>query len=107
MAEDWAGPCRICGHEFGENEKPDANGWCAKCRARLVSRSTRVAYLPAIVFAILFYILVASSGLLGSRFMVVWLALGVALTWVVFKVARRVAFDVIRGRMTPRAGGPA
>jgi hypothetical protein len=37
--------------------------------------------------------------------MVVWIALGVALAWVVFKVARRVAFDVIRGRMTPRAQG--
>ena len=105
MAEEWAGPCRICGRAFGEDEKPDANGWCATCRARLVSRSTRVAVLPALIFAVLFYLLVAWSGVLGSRFLVVWLALGVALAWVVFKIARRVAFDVIRGRMTPRAGG--
>ena len=104
MANEWAGPCRVCGHEFGVDEKPDANGWCAKCRALLVSRSTRVAWLPAVVFAVLFYLLVAWTGMLGSRFLVVWLALGVALAWVVFKVARRVAFDAFRIRMTPRGG---
>ncbi len=99
MAEGTTGPCRACGRQFGEGEKPDANGWCAKCRALLVSRSTRVAWLPTLLFALAFYALVAWGGLLESRFMVVWLALGVALAWVTFKVARRVAFDVIRSRM--------
>jgi hypothetical protein len=102
MADERTGPCRHCGQAFGEGEKPDPNGWCAKCRALLVSRSTRVAWGPAVVFAILFYLLVSWGGLLGSRFLVVWLALGVALSWVMFKVARRVAFDVIRARMTAR-----
>ncbi|HEX8362576.1 MAG TPA: hypothetical protein VF613_20820 [Longimicrobium sp.] len=99
MAEGTTGPCRACGRQFGDDEKPDANGWCAKCRALLVSRSTRVAWLPTLLFALAFYALVAWGGLLESRFMVVWLALGVALAWVTFKVARRVAFDVIRSRM--------
>jgi hypothetical protein len=99
MAEAGIGPCRVCGRGFEEGEKPDANGWCARCRALLVSRSTRVAWLPTLLFALGFYALVAWGGLLESRFMVVWLALGVALAWVTFKVARRVAFDVIRSRM--------
>lgn len=104
MTEAWAGPCRICGREFGEHEKPDANGWCARCRALLVTRSTRLAWVPAILVAVLFYALVAWAGLLGSRFLVVWLALGLGLAWVAFKIARRVAFDVIRTRMTARTG---
>jgi hypothetical protein len=105
MSEEWTGPCRVCGQPFGEDEKPDAAGWCSTCRARLVSRSTRVAWTPALLFGVLYGYLLVWGGLLESRFMVVWIALGVALSWVVFKVARRVAFDVIRGRMTPRAQG--
>jgi hypothetical protein len=105
MSEEWTGPCRVCGHQFGENDKPDAAGWCSTCRARLVSRSTRVAWAPAVIFGLLYGYLLVWGGLLESRFMVVWIALGVALSWVMFKVARRVAFDVIRGRMTPRARG--
>ncbi|HLM69027.1 MAG TPA: hypothetical protein VK358_15920 [Longimicrobium sp.] len=105
MSEEWTGPCRVCGRRFGENDKPDAAGWCSQCRGRLVSRSTRVAWAPALVFGLLYGYLLVWGGLLESRFMVVWIALGVALAWVVFKVARRVAFDVIRGRMTPRAQG--
>jgi fatty acid desaturase len=99
MADAGADPCRRCGRAFGEGESPDPNGWCARCRAELVGRSTRWAWLPALVFAALFFLLVAWGGLLGSRFLVVWLALGVALAWVAFKVARRVLFDVLRVRM--------
>jgi len=98
MAEEWVGPCRSCGRAFGEHEKPDANGWCAACRARVVRGSTRLAALPTAIVFLLFFWLITWSGLLGSRFMVVWLALAVALAFVAFKVARRIAFDLLRAR---------
>ena len=99
MADAAPAPCRRCGQPFREGESPDPNGWCPRCRAELVRSSTRWAWLPAVVFALLFFTLVAWGGLLASRFLVVWLALGVALAWVAFKVSRRVAFDLLLARM--------
>jgi hypothetical protein len=103
MTEEWVGPCRSCGKPFGEHAKPDANGWCAACRGRIVRGSTRLAVVPAVVVFLLLFWLITWSGLLESRFMVVWLALDVAVAFVAFKIARRIAFDVLRARATSRS----
>lgn len=92
--------CRNCGRRV-EGEKPDQHGLCQACRAEVVRRSTRWAALPALVVAALYFWLLAWGGLFQSRFMIVFVALGVALAWVAFKVARRVLFDVIRNRGVP------
>ena len=65
-----AAVCGRCGAPLPETATPDANGWCAACRAQVVRTSTR-------------------------------LALAGVVTWLAFKVGRRVAFDVVRSR--PRA----
>lgn len=89
--------CRKCGGAFGE-AGPDHNGWCAACRAAVVRRASLLAVLPTLLVAGLYFWLLASFGMFESRFVMLWLALGVALAWVAFKVARRVLFDVVRSR---------
>jgi hypothetical protein len=88
--------CRICGRTA--EGSPDYHGVCAQCRAEVVRRSTRWALLPAAAVAALYVWLLTATGMFESRFMVVWVALGVALAYVAFKIARRVLFDVIRSR---------
>lgn len=88
--------CRMCGSDV--EGKPDHLGLCARCRAEVVRRSTSLAVVPALVMAGLYVWLLAATGMFESRFLVVWVALGVALAWVAFKIARRVLFDVIRSR---------
>jgi hypothetical protein len=88
--------CRMCGSEV--EGKPDHLGLCAQCRAEVVRRSTSWAVVPALVVAALYFWMLAATGMFQSRFMVVWVALGAALAYVAFKIARRVLFDVIRSR---------
>lgn len=92
--------CRNCGRRI-EDEKPDPHGFCHACRAEVVRRSTRWAVVPALAVAALYVWLLSWGGLFGSRFVIVFVALGAALAWVAFKVARRVLFDVIRNRGVP------
>jgi hypothetical protein len=91
--------CRKCGRNV-RGQKPDDEGWCGECRAELIRQSGRQAYLPAAVMAAAFLWLMWWSGLLESPLMAFWLALGALLTFVVYKVARRVLFDLLRGRTT-------
>ena len=92
--------CRNCGRRI-EGEKEGFHGLCQACRAEVVRRSTTWAALPALVVAALYLWLLSWGGLFQSRFMIVFLALGLALAWVAFKIARRVLFDVIRNRGVP------
>ena len=93
--------CRNCRRER-TGEKPDAAGWCARCRAVLVRRSTLPARVAGALAAVLLVALLVWTGLLASqRFFVVWLAVAAGLAWVVFKVARRAAFEVFRSRGVP------
>jgi hypothetical protein len=91
--------CARCGkHVHGE--MPDDARWCAACRRGLIERSARLAWMPAVVVALLYLALLMWSGLLESPMMAFWLALGAVLAFVAFKVGRRVFFDVLRGRAT-------
>ncbi|HEX8695464.1 MAG TPA: hypothetical protein VF746_23830 [Longimicrobium sp.] len=89
--------CRNCGRTVA-GEKPDANGLCQACRAEVVRRSTALAVLPALLVAALYVWLLSAFGMWDSRFVILWTALGAALAWFTFKVARRVLFDVVRSR---------
>ena len=89
--------CRNCGRAFGE-AGPDSHGWCERCRGVVVRRATTLAVLPTVVVAGLYLWLLSAWGMFDSRFVIVWLAIGAALAWVAFKVARRVLFDVVKSR---------
>jgi UDP-N-acetylmuramyl pentapeptide phosphotransferase/UDP-N-acetylglucosamine-1-phosphate transferase len=65
----------------------------------VVRRATPAAFGVAVLFAVL-YLLVLwwTGGLESTNFVVFWLALGALLAFGTYKIARRVAFDVIRSR---------
>lgn len=91
--------CRKCGRPT-RGQKPDDAKWCEGCRKQLIRSATRRSWLPAAVVAALYLWLMVWSGLLESPLSAVWLALGALFTFVAYKVARRVWFDVLRGRAT-------
>lgn len=95
--------CARCGRSV-QGEKPDDAKWCGSCRQALISRSARLAWIPAAAVAALYLWLIAWSGLLESPMMAFWLVLGAVLAFVAFKVGRRVFFDVLRGRGTGDRG---
>jgi hypothetical protein len=87
--------CRKCKQHIA-NESPDNAGWCRACRRALVKRSNLGAIPAALLVAVAYAWVLSYFGLLGSSFMIVFIAIGVVLAWVAFKVARRVLFDVLR-----------
>lgn len=89
--------CRNCGHRV-TGEEADRQGWCTACRAVVVRRSAWLAAIPALLVLGGYLWLLNRFGLFQSTFLIVFMALGAGLTWVAFKVARRVFFDVIRAR---------
>jgi hypothetical protein len=95
-AEETA-PCGNCGRER-PTSSIDPAGWCAECRREVVRRATVIAHALggiAAVIAGLWVILVVQP---GPRFIVVWLVLVGLIYFVLYKLARRVAFEVIRSR---------
>ena len=95
------GACRNCGRDL-EGEKPDAAGWCEECRAEVVRRANVQAWVTVGVLALPVLVVFARTGLFTNRLVVVWIALAAAFLFLVFKVARRVAFEAIRSRGVPR-----
>ena len=95
--------CARCSKRV-QGEKPDDARWCAACRRALIERSSRLAWIPAVIVAALYLWLLAWSGLLESPMMAFWLVLGAVLGFVAYKVGRRVFFDVLRGRATGDRG---
>lgn len=92
--------CRNCG-QHREGELPDRAGWCRRCREQVVRRADPVARAAGIATAGVLLVVIVLAGGLESRFLVLWLAGAALLSLLVFKVARRVAFDVYRGRGVP------
>ncbi|HET7273611.1 MAG TPA: hypothetical protein VFI91_00435 [Longimicrobiaceae bacterium] len=94
--------CRNCGKEFAAGEL-DADGWCTACRQEVIRRSTIVARIVGGATALLVTAAIAVYVLPLERFLVAFLVLIAAVFFLVYKFARRIAFEVIRGRgVTPR-----
>jgi hypothetical protein len=89
--------CSNCGHHV-TGEAVDHHGWCKACRGALVRRSGWLAVIPSLIVLGAYLWVLSRFGLFQSTFLIVFIALGAGLTWVTFKVARRVLFDVIRAR---------
>jgi len=93
--------CRQCGEGVAGAEA-DRRGWCKACRRKVVRRASGVAMVPAVLVAAGYFWLIDRWDLFKSNFLMVWIALGVALGYVAFKIARRVLFDVFRARTARR-----
>lgn len=88
--------CRNCGRP--REGSPDPAGWCAPCRRVLVARTLLPAGVTTVLFVVLLLTLLGWMGAFESRFMVAWTALAALLSLAVWKVSRRVAFEVMRAR---------
>lgn len=101
MTESGAiGRCGNCRREREAGDL-DALGWCSDCRHEVVRRATLVAHLLGGLGAVVVGLWVVTVIQPGARFMLVWVVL-VGLTYfVLYKLARRVAFEVIRSRGVP------
>lgn len=96
--------CRQCGREPADG-RTDAAGWCDACRAGVVRRATPLALAAAAAFSVAYLAVLGWTGALHStNFVVFWLALGALLAFGTYKVARRVAFDVLRARAARATG---
>lgn len=95
-----AATCPNCRHPLEEGEA-DSAGWCAACRRAVVRRSTWIAHGAAIFGALLLLWLIVSRVQPAQRFALLWLILLAGLYLVLFRLVRRVAFELIRGRGVP------
>jgi len=92
-----AATCGNCGGPV-ESDGTDRRRLCAECLRLIVERSTRLAVLPTVVVGLLYGWMLIWTHMFDSRFLMLWIALGVALGWVTFKVSRRVLFEVVHSR---------
>lgn len=94
--------CARCGRDAPQEELDDA-GWCRSCRAALVRQASRWAYAAAaataLLAAVLIWLVVGSA-----RFLIFWLLLVGIVAFLAFKVARRVAFELLRTRTAALPG---
>ncbi len=88
--------CRNC--RLPREGKADRYGWCAACRQVLVRRTILPAGVATFVVAAGLLALQTWLGVFGSRFMMGWLALAGIVSFGAWKVARRVAFEVMQAR---------
>jgi hypothetical protein len=89
--------CSQCGKRV-TGASADTLRWCKECRGEVVRTSGVWAIFPALLVAAGYFWLLDAFDLYRSNFVIVFIALGVAIAWVAFKIARRVLFEVIRSR---------
>lgn len=91
--------CARCGRALAADAPADAD-LCAACREATIGGAARRAWIPTVAIALLYAWLLWWSGLIGSPALIFFVALGAVIAFVVYKVSRRVLFDVLRGRAT-------
>lgn len=95
-----ANDVRACGNCHREFPAPslDRSGWCTACRHEVVRRATLIARILAGVGGVLTGIWVVMVAEPGSRFVLMWLILVGAVYYILYKLVRRVSFEVIQSR---------
>lgn len=96
-----ANVCRNC-HREVDPSGLDPHGWCSACRRWVVRRANLWGRGAALLVALAAMGWLVSGHLPAGRFLVAWMVLIVALYFVVLKIVRRVAFEVIRSRAESR-----
>lgn len=93
--------CANCGRAHPAADL-DGTGWCPSCRKTVIRRATRIGH---VVGALLAAAVVAGMVAIAwtPRFFVIWGVLVAAVYFIGFKLARRVAFEVVRSRGVPPA----
>jgi amino acid transporter len=98
VTSDRSATCRNCGRAA---TRLDRQRWCDRCRREVVRRASRAARIVAIVAALLLMAWILLFVGPTPRFLMGWLVLIAAVYFFVYKLAQRVAFEVVRGRGVP------
>jgi hypothetical protein len=96
--------CENCGRPAAS--ALDAAGWCARCRAVVVRRATIFARIAAALVVLLGGWLLLAVVHPGARSLILWLILLGALCLLVYRLVRRVAFELVRSRGVPPPPDP-
>jgi hypothetical protein len=92
--------CENCGRPAARSGLDDA-GWCERCRAAVIRRATIYARgAAALLFLLGGWLLVAFVHP-GARSLILWLILLCALCLLVYRLVRRVAFELVRSSGVP------
>lgn len=94
--------CSGCGGPDPERVAGDVRA-CPRCRAEIAARASRWAWAAVVVVAPFLGILLARWGLMEHRFFILWLILAAGVLFLLFRVARRVSFELIHSRRFPPA----
>jgi hypothetical protein len=89
--------CRNCRREFSRLEV-DRQGWCESCRNVVVRRATVWARIAAVLVTMSVMVWIATGVLTSQRFLVLWMLLLAAMYLLIYKIVRRIAFELIRSR---------
>ena len=95
-----ADPCRQC-RRTSPGSPLDHRGWCGACRTRVAARAQWGGWCGAAAAALLYVGGTVALRLPVERWIVAWTAVGALLCFVFFKLARRIAFEVIQARTAP------
>lgn len=97
MNDSAAASCPNCRRPV-EVGAGDSAGWCTECRRRLVRRATLTGHVAGVVLvaAMLWWLVTVIQP--GERFVLIWMLLAAALYFALFRVVRRMAFEIIRTR---------
>ena len=91
------GSCGNCGRRRAVSDL-DGAGWCGLCRQMVVTRATFIAHTVAGLVALAVAIWIVMGVHPGPRFVLVWAILIGAIYFFLFRLTRRVAFEVVRTR---------
>ena len=92
--------CPNCGR-VRPAEELGPRGWCTACRREVVRRARKVAIAVGVLAAAATIAVIAALYAAIPRFLIGWVVLVAAVYFVTFRLAQRVAFEVIRGRGVP------
>ncbi|MQA90624.1 MAG: hypothetical protein GEU90_10375 [Gemmatimonas sp.] len=92
--------CSNCGRPY-PGSRLDRRLWCPECRGEVIRRATRVGRVVGLATVIILSLWIYTMVGPTPRFLVVYVVMIVAAYFFLFKLTRRVAFEVIRGRGVP------
>jgi hypothetical protein len=84
----------------------DADGWCDRCRKVVVRRATIAARAVAVVAVLLSGWLLFAVIQPGARSLILWILFLAAVCFVLYRLTRRVAFELVRSRGVPPPRDP-
>ena len=79
----------------------DADGWCEGCRKVVIRRATIAARAVALVAVLLSGWLLFAVIQPGARSLILWILVLAGVCFVLYRLTRRVAFELVRARGVP------